>query len=72
MVMSRESVRIALTFAALNDIKNAYLTAPDREKIWCCPELNLALMLVRKQSLCALFMDSNRREHRFAITWPTA
>ena len=39
--MSRESVRIALTLAALNDlevkssdIKNAYLTAPNTEKIW--------------------------------------
>ena len=40
-VVSRESVRIALTLAALNDlevksadIKNAYLTAPVTEKIW--------------------------------------
>ena len=40
-VVSRESVRIALTIAALNDlevktsdIKNAYLTAPNSEKIW--------------------------------------
>ena len=39
--MSRESVRIALTLAALNDlevktadIKNAYLAAPVTEKIW--------------------------------------
>ena len=41
-VVSRESVRIALTLAALNDlnvktadIENAYLTAPVSEKIWC-------------------------------------
>lgn len=41
-VVSRESVRIALTLAALNDlevktadIENAYLTAPIGEKIWC-------------------------------------
>ena len=40
-VVSRESVRIALTLAALNDlevktgdIQNAYLTAPVTEKIW--------------------------------------
>lgn len=40
-VVSRESVRIALTLAALNDldvktadIQNAYLTAPASEKIW--------------------------------------
>jgi hypothetical protein len=40
-VVSRDSVRIALTIAALNglkvlvcDIQNAYLTAPCREKIW--------------------------------------
>ena len=47
-VVSRESVRIALTLAALNDlevktadIENAYLTAPIVEKIWCMlgPEL---------------------------------
>ncbi|KAI2495421.1 hypothetical protein MHU86_19096 [Fragilaria crotonensis] len=41
-VVSRESVRIALTLAALNDlevktadIENAYLTAPVGERIWC-------------------------------------
>ena len=40
-VVSRESVRIILTLAALNglevlssDIQNAYLTAPTKEKIW--------------------------------------
>ena len=40
-VVSRESVRIALTLAALNDlevksadIKNKYLTTPGTEKIW--------------------------------------
>ena len=40
-VVSRDSVRIALTIAALNDVKvlaceiqNAYLTAKCREKIW--------------------------------------
>jgi hypothetical protein len=40
-VMSRESVRVALTLDALNDldvkmadIENAYLTAPMNEKVW--------------------------------------
>ena len=40
-VVSRDSVRICLTIAALNnleilgaDIKNAYLTAPCKEKVW--------------------------------------
>ena len=40
-IVSRDSVRIALLIAALNDlevlacdIQNAYLTAPCREKIW--------------------------------------
>jgi hypothetical protein len=40
-VVSRESVRIALTLAALNDlavkmadIENDYLTAPITEKVW--------------------------------------
>ena len=46
-VVSRESVRTALTLAALNDLEvkagdimNAYLTAPVTEKIWivCGPE----------------------------------
>ena len=42
-VVSRETVCIALTLAALNDlevkasdIQNAYLTAPNAEKIWTC------------------------------------
>ena len=41
-VVTRESVRIALTLAALNDldvltcdIQNAYLNAPTKEKVWC-------------------------------------
>ena len=49
-VVSRETVRIARTVAALNglevktsDIKNAYLTAPNQEKIWttCGPEFGI-------------------------------
>jgi hypothetical protein len=43
-VVSRESVRIALTLAALNDldvkmadIENTYLTAPITEKVWTVP-----------------------------------
>lgn len=42
-VVSRKSVRIALTLTVLNDlevkkaanIENIYLTAPVREKLWC-------------------------------------
>ena len=41
IVMSRETVRIDLTLAALNDlpvkfadIQNAYITAPVKDKIW--------------------------------------
>ncbi len=40
-VVSRETVRLALTFASLNDLKvkvgdvlNAYITAPVKEKVW--------------------------------------
>ena len=59
-VVSRDSVRIALTIAALNDlsvmacdIQNAYLTAECREKIWtrAGPEFgseNGSIMIVRK------------------------
>jgi len=41
-VVSRETVRIALTVAALNDLEvkaadilNAYISAPIKEKVWC-------------------------------------
>ena len=59
-VVSRDSVRIALTIAALNDlsvmacdIQNAYLTAECREKIWtrAGPEFGSesgSIMIVRK------------------------
>ena len=59
-VVSRDSVRIALTIAALNrlqvmacDIQNAYLTADCREKIWtqAGPEFGLEagmIMFIRK------------------------
>ena len=59
-VVSRDSVRIALTLAALNDlqvmscdIQNAYLTADCREKIWTYagPEFGSeqgSIMFVRK------------------------
>ncbi len=40
-VVSREIVRLALTFASLNDLKvkvgnvlNAYITTPVKEKVW--------------------------------------
>ncbi len=40
-VVSRETVRLDLTFASLNDLKvkvgdvlNAYITAPVKEKVW--------------------------------------
>ena len=59
-VVSRDSVRIAFTIAALNglqvmacDIQNAYLTADCREKIWsrAGPEFGLeagTIMFIRK------------------------
>jgi hypothetical protein len=41
-VVSRETIRIALTIAALNDLEvkaadilNAYISAPIKEKVWC-------------------------------------
>ncbi len=49
-VVSRETVRLALTFASLNDLKgkvgnirNAYITAPVKEKVWTIlgPEFGL-------------------------------
>jgi len=64
-VVSRESVRIALTIAALNDleilacdIQNAYLTAPCREKIYTTagPEFGseAGLTMLVKQALYGL------------------
>jgi Reverse transcriptase (RNA-dependent DNA polymerase) len=59
-VVTRESVRIAFLYAALNDLKilgcnvsNAYLNAPCREKIWvdAGPEFGSdegAVMIVKK------------------------
>jgi hypothetical protein len=42
IVVSRETIRIALTIAALNDLKvkaadipNAYISAPIKKKVWC-------------------------------------
>ena len=53
-VVSKDSVRIALTIAALNglstlacEIHNAYLTAPCREKIWTQRDPNLDQKKVR-------------------------
>jgi hypothetical protein len=41
-VVSRETIRIALTIATLNDLEvkvadilNAYISAPIKEKVWC-------------------------------------
>jgi hypothetical protein len=41
-MVSRETIRIALTIAALNDLEakaadilNAYISAPIKEKVWC-------------------------------------
>jgi hypothetical protein len=55
-VVSRESVRIALTLAVLNDLKvktadieNAYLTAPVGEKYGVCRVPNSEPMLDARQ-----------------------
>jgi hypothetical protein len=78
-VVSRESVRIALTLAALNDlevktadIENAYLTAPIGEKIWCTlgPEFgeDAGKRVIIVRALCGL----SRPAHPFATTLPIA
>ncbi len=50
IVVSRETMRLALTFASLNDLEvevgnvlNAYITAPGKEKVWTIlgPEFGL-------------------------------
>eukprot|EP00804_Cyclotella_cryptica_P024180 CCRYP_019500-RA/>CCRYP_019500-RA protein AED:0.46 eAED:0.46 QI:0/-1/0/1/-1/1/1/0/83 len=54
-VVSRETVRIALLIAALNDIDiwaadvlNAYITAPCHEKIWTTLEKSLVMIAAAK------------------------
>jgi hypothetical protein len=71
-VVSRESVRIALMLAALNDlevkaadIENAYLTAPVSEKIWTPLGAEFG---EDSGSLFELCMGSNRQVHPFGIT----
>ena len=63
-VVSRESVRIAFTIAALNeievmsgDIKNAYLQAPISEKYWteCGPEFGPDLVGCKAHIVRALY-----------------
>ena len=62
-VVSRESVRIALTLAALNDlevkaadIQNAYLTAPVSEKIWMTLRVEFGTDARKKAIIiCALY-----------------
>ena len=63
-VVSRESVRIAFTLAALNgleimsaDIQNAYLQAPISEKYWtiCGPEFGPDLMGCKAHIARALY-----------------
>ncbi len=59
-VVSRETIRIALTIAALNDLKvkaadirNAYISAPIKEKVWCAlgpefgPDASKSVIFVR-------------------------
>ena len=63
-VVSRESVRISLTLAALNDlevktsdIQNAYLTGPCSEKVHTTPErLSSGRTKARQQSLLEHYM----------------
>ena len=62
-MVSRESVRIALTLAALNDlevktsdIQNAYLTAPCSEKVHTMLGQSLEKTKARQQSLLEHYM----------------
>ena len=52
--VSRETVRIALTLAGLNDsdIENAYITAPCSEKIWTVLGPEFGSDAGKPQSLC--------------------
>ena len=62
-VVSRESVRIALTLAALNDvevktsdIQNAYLTAPCSEKVHTTLGIKFGGTRARQESLSEHYM----------------
>ena len=59
-VVGRETVRIALTLAALNDlevkaadIENAYLTAPNKEKILGCSWTRVGRRCRQESNYCA-------------------
>ena len=63
-VVARDSVQIALTYAALNnldvcacDIQNAYLQSPSSEKhyVICGPEFGLENVGKRAKIVCALY-----------------
>jgi hypothetical protein len=76
-VVSRESVRIALTVAALNDldimsadIKNAYLNIPCDEKIWTVlgPEFGPEQEGKRAIIVCSLYgLKSTRASYRYHL-----
>ncbi len=63
-VVSRETVRIALLMAALNDLNvkvgavlNTYITAPITEKVRTVLGPEFGITPVRVPALCTLYMD---------------
>ena len=76
-VVSRETVRIAFTYAALNDLNimssdivNAYLQAPISEKYWtiCGPEFGPDLEGCKAHILCEPYMDAKAQEETSGTT----
>jgi hypothetical protein len=78
-VVSRETIRIALTIAALNDLEvkaadilNAYISAPIKEKVWCALGQNLDLMQASLPLLSMHSMAQRALVQHFMPTWPIA
>ena len=63
-VVSRDSVRIMFTIAALNglnilaaDVQNAYLNAPTKEKVYCIAGPEWGVCQEKKPRLSGHYMD---------------
>ena len=77
-VVSRDSVRFCLLLAALNDIEilcgdiqNAYLTAPNKEKIWCRAGKEFGSEAGQCMIVTRALMVLNLQAHHFDLSLPS-
>jgi hypothetical protein len=74
-VVSRETVRIALMLAALNDLQvkvgdvlNAYITAPVKEKVWTVLGPEFGQDAGKSAIIVRLYMDPKALVRHFVLT----